>query len=132
MYVDSTRLVTYFVGNGKEPGRDPYFRHLYRVGLDGKGQTLLTPEDADHAISVSPDGRYFLDTYSTPTTPPVTVLRDANGRVVLPLERADISRLVATGWKPPTPFTVKARDGRTDIYGLMFTPRLIWGAKLPN
>jgi dipeptidyl aminopeptidase/acylaminoacyl peptidase len=122
MYIDSTRRVIYFVGNGKEPGRDPYFRHLYRIGLDGKGQTLLTPEDADHAISVAPDGRYFLDTYSTPTTPPVTVLRDANGRVVLPLERADISRLVATGWKPPTPFTVKARDGRTDIYGLMFTP----------
>ena len=122
MYIDSTRQAIYFLGNGKEQGRDPYFRHLYRVGLDGKGQTLLTPEDADHTISMSPDGRYFLDTYSTPTTPPVTVLRDANGRVVLPLERADISRLAATGWKPPTPFTVKARDGRTDIYGLMFTP----------
>jgi dipeptidyl aminopeptidase/acylaminoacyl peptidase len=122
MFIDSTRRVIYFLGNGKERGRDPYFRHLYRVGLDGKGQTLLTPEDADHTIAMSPDGKYFLDTYSTPTTPPVTVLRDASGRVVMPLERADISRLVATGWKPPTPFTVKARDGKTDIYGLMFTP----------
>jgi dipeptidyl-peptidase 4 len=122
MYIDSTRQMIYFIGNGKEKGRDPYFRHLYRVGLDGKGQTLLTPEDADHTIAMSPDGRFFVDTYSTPATPPVTVLRDASGRVVLPLERADISRLVATGWKPPTPFTVKARDGQTDIYGLMFTP----------
>ena len=122
MFVDSTRRVIYFIGNGKERGRDPYFRHLYRVGLDGKAQTLLTPEDADHTIAMSPDGRYFVDTYSTPTTPPVTVLRDANGRLVLPLERADISRLVATGWKPPIPVTVKARDGRTDLYGLMFTP----------
>ena len=122
VYIDSTRQLIYFIGNGKERGRDPYFRHLYRVGLDGKGQALLTPENADHAISMSPDGRYFVDTYSTPATPPVTVLRDANGRVILPLERADISRLVATGWKPPTPITVKARDGRTDLYGLMFTP----------
>ena len=122
MYVDSTRRTIYFLGNGKEPGRDPYFRHLYRVGLDGKGQTLLTPENGDHTISMSPDGRYFVDTWSTPTTPPQSVLRDAGGRIILPLERADISRLLATGWKPPTPFTVKARDGQTDIYGLMFTP----------
>jgi dipeptidyl aminopeptidase/acylaminoacyl peptidase len=121
-HVDSASGTIYFVGNGKEPGRDPYFRHYYKVRLDGRGQTLLTPEDADHTITPSPDGRYFLDSYSTPTTPPLTVLRDANGKVVMPLEKADISRLLASGWKPPTPFTVKARDGKTDIYGLMYTP----------
>jgi dipeptidyl aminopeptidase/acylaminoacyl peptidase len=92
------------------------------VGFDGKGLTLLTPEVANHAVSLSPGGAYFTDTYSTPDTQPVTVLRDAKGRVVLPLERADVSRLLATGWRPPTPVTVKARDGATDIYGLMYTP----------
>ena len=120
--VDSATGTIYFVGNGREPGRDPYFRHFYKVRLDGRGQRLLTPEDADHTITMSPDGRYFVDTYSTPTTPPVSVLRNANGQVVMPLEKADVSRLLATGWKPPQPFTVKARDGKTDIYGLMFTP----------
>ena len=120
--VDQRARTIYFLGSGKEAGRDPYFRHLYRVGFDGRRQQLLTPENANHAVSLSPDGRYFVDTYSTPDTPPVTVLRDRNGRVLQTLERADISRLLATGWKPPTPVRVKARDGRTDLYGLMFTP----------
>src|SRR5690606_30923230 len=102
--------------------RDPYFRHLYRIGFDGRGERLLTPENANHVVTLSPDGRYFVDSSSTPDTPPVTVLRDMNGRVVQTLERADVSRLVATGWKPPTPVRMKARDGETDIYGLMYTP----------
>jgi dipeptidyl-peptidase-4 len=120
--VDEKTRTIYFVGSGKEAGRDPYFQHLYRIGFDGRGQTLLTPENANHVVSISPDGRYFVDTYSTPSTPPVTVLRDVGGRVLQTLERADISRLLATGWKPPTPIRMKARDGRTDIYGLMYTP----------
>ena len=130
--VDEDARTVYFTGQGKEPGRDPYFRHLYRIGLDGRGQTLLTPEDADHTITMAPGGRWLVDTYSTPTTPPVSVLRDRNGRVVLSLERADISRLEATGWHPPTPVTMKGRDGTTDIYGLMYTPsRLDSTAKYP-
>jgi dipeptidyl aminopeptidase/acylaminoacyl peptidase len=122
---DVTRLVRvdektrriWFTMNGHEPGRDPYFQHLYRVGFDGKGLTLLTPEPANHLVSMSPDGRYFTDTYSTP------------GKVVLPLEKADISRLVASGWRPPTPVRVKARDGQTDIYGLMYTPSTLDSTK---
>ena len=120
--VDEKARVVHFMGQGKEAGRDPYFQHLYRIGFDGKGETLLTPENANHVITASPDGKYFVDAYSTPVTPPVTVLRDANGKVLQTLEKADISKLLATGWKPPTPFTVKGRDGKTDIYGLMFTP----------
>lgn len=120
--VDERARRLWFVGQGREKGRDPYFQQLYRVNLDGRGLTLLTPEDANHTVSFSPDGRFFVNTYSTPNTPPVTVLRDASGRVVQELERADVSRLRATGWTPPTPFTVKARDGVTDLYGLMFTP----------
>lgn len=117
---EASRTVT-FTGAGREPG-DPYFRRLYRVRLDGSRLTLLTPEDADHDISLAPDGRYFVDSYSRPDVPPVTVLRDQLGRVVLPLERADISRLTATGWRPPLPITVKARDGKTDLYGLLYRP----------
>jgi len=121
--IDEKARTIFFTGAGKEAGRDPYFQHFYSVGLDGRNQRLLTPENANHTVTLSPDGRYFVDTYSTPTTPPVTLLRDAgNGRTLLELERADISRLAATGWRPPTPVTVKARDGRTDIYGLLYTP----------
>jgi len=120
--VDEKARVIYFTGSGREAGRDPYFRHLYRVDFDGKHAQLLTPEDADHSVSLAPSGRYFVDSYSRPDVPPVTVVRDAAGKLLLTLEKADISRLVATGWTPPVPFTVKARDGKTDIYGLLFRP----------
>jgi dipeptidyl-peptidase-4 len=119
--VDEKNRQVYFLAGGKEKG-DPYFAHLYRVGLDGKNLTLLTPEDANHDVTLSPSGRYFVDNYSTPDAPPVTVLRDANGKLLATLATADISRLLATGWKPPVSFTVKARDGVTDLYGLMFKP----------
>jgi len=132
VYVDERVRTIYFNGQGMERGRDPYYRFLYHIGFDGRGQTLLTPEDADHQVAMAPDGASFIDSYSTPVTPPVTVLRDRNGRVVMPLERADISRLVTAGWHAPTQVTVKARDGTTDLYGLMFTPsRLDSTAKYP-
>ncbi|HEX7118219.1 MAG TPA: DPP IV N-terminal domain-containing protein [Longimicrobiales bacterium] len=120
--LDPERRTLWFIGNEREPG-DPYFQYLYSIRLDGSGLTLLTPDSANHEITFSPSGRYFIDAASTPDTPPVTVLRDADtGEVVLELEEADISRLVATGWKPPIPFTVKARDGKTDLYGLLYRP----------
>ncbi|HEY0995985.1 MAG TPA: DPP IV N-terminal domain-containing protein, partial [Gemmatimonadaceae bacterium] len=110
--VDEQRREILFTGVGKTAGRDPYFRHLYRIGMDGKGLTLLTPEDADHAIELSPNGRWVADSYSRPEQPPVHVVRDARtGRVLVTLEKADVSRLVAAGWKAPIPITVKARDG---------------------
>ncbi len=122
LHVDEKNRLLYFLGVGHEKNCDPYFVHFYKTGFDGQGLTLLTPENANHDISLSPSGRYFVDNYSTPDTPPVSVLRDANGKLISTLERADISRLSATGWKPPIPFTVKARDGVTDLYGLMFKP----------
>lgn len=127
--VDEKTRTLYFIGVGREAGRDPYFQHLYRIQMDGSGLTLLTPEDGNHTVAFSPDGSYFVDTYSTPVTPPVTVLRRANGDRVAELERADISRLVSAGWKAPTPIVVKARDGKTDLYGLMFTPTNLDPAK---
>ncbi|MGB6483225.1 MAG: DPP IV N-terminal domain-containing protein [Candidatus Acidiferrales bacterium] len=120
--VDEKNRMIYFLAVGKEKGRDPYFIHLYRIGFDGEGLKLLTPENANHEVTLSPSGNYFVDSYSTPGVPPVTVLRDADGKLVATVEKADISRLLATGWKPPIPFTVKARDGVTDLYGLMFKP----------
>ena len=120
--VDEKNRVLYFLGVGREKGRDPYFSHLYRIGFDGKHLELLTPEDANHDVSMAPSGRFFVDSYSKPDVPPVAVLRDAQGKLVLTLETADISKLVATGWKPPIPITVKARDGVTDLYGLMYKP----------
>ena len=119
--VDEKNRVIFFEGVGREKG-DPYFIHLYRIGFDGKNLKLLTPEDANHNITLSPSGRYFIDSYSQPNVPPVIVLRDSDGKLIVPLEKADISRLEATGWKPPIPFTVKGRDGTTDLYGLMFRP----------
>jgi len=118
---DEAARTIYFTAAGKEPG-DPYFRHFYSVRLDGSRLTALTPEDADHDVTLSPSGRFFVDTYSKPDVPPVSVLRDLTGRVVLTLERTDITRLVASGWQAPIPITVKARDGRTDLYGLMYRP----------
>jgi dipeptidyl aminopeptidase/acylaminoacyl peptidase len=118
---EKSRRITFLAG-GREEGRDPYFRHLYSIGLDGGGIRLLTPEDADHEVSLSPSGLYFIDTHSKPDSPQVSVLRTAEGKPVLSLEKADISRLQAAGWKPPIPITVKARDGQADLYGLMFRP----------
>jgi dipeptidyl aminopeptidase/acylaminoacyl peptidase len=111
----------YFSGVGREPG-DPYFRYLYRVRMDGSDLALLTPDSADHTITLAPSARYFVDSYSTPDTPPIAVLCDISGRKLVDLEEADISQLLATGWTPPIPFSVKARDGVTDLYGLMYRP----------
>ena len=120
--IDEQKRVLWYGAKGREKGQDPYFTHFYRVGLDGRNVVSLTPDDGDHAIQLSPSGAYLIDTFSKPDVPPVTALRDANGKLVMPLERADISRLLATGWKPPIPITMKAEDGTTDIYGLMFRP----------
>ena len=120
--VDEKNRLLYFLADGKEKGRDPYFAHFYRIGFDGKNLTLLTPEDANHEISLSPSGRFFFDSYSKPDAAPVTVLRSNDGKLIATIEKADISKLLATGWKPPQPITVKARDGITDLYGLLYKP----------
>ncbi len=120
--VDDARRMIYFTAGGKEAGANPYHAHLYRVGFDGGKVENLTPENAHHEISFSSSGRYFLDTYSTVAVPPVTVIRSADGKSVKPLVTADVSKLEAMGWKPPTPFVVKAADNKTDLYGVMYRP----------
>ncbi|HMK03273.1 MAG TPA: DPP IV N-terminal domain-containing protein [Ferruginibacter sp.] len=123
--IDEAKRTLYFYANGKEPGRDPYFSHFYSIKFDGTGLKLLTPEDGNHNISLSPDGKYFTDNYSQPNVPPVSVLRDMNGKLVTTLEKTDISKLLATGWKAPEPVKVRSADGKWDLYGLMFTPATI-------
>jgi dipeptidyl aminopeptidase/acylaminoacyl peptidase len=120
--VDQKTRTIWFVGNAKQRGRDPYFRAFYKIGMDGKGLALLTPENADHDIALAPSGQYFIDSYSTPDVPPVTVVRDLSGKTIVTLEKGDISGLSSIKWKPPMPITVKARDGKTDLYGLMYVP----------
>ena len=115
-----TLLVT---GVGRESDRNPYYRALYRVTLDGKQPGLLTPEPLDHEVEVSPDGKYFLDAMSSPTVPTRTLVRDArDGRIVTELARVDGSALFASGYTPPEPFTGLAADGKTRLYGMIWRP----------
>lgn len=122
----------YFTGIGREADRSPYFRHLYRARLDGSGIELLSPEAADHDVSFAPSGRFIVDTYSRPDTVPISVVRRSDGRIVQTLEVGDVSRLLAAGWRWPVPFKVKARDGVTDLWGLLyFPPDMVDGEKYP-
>ncbi len=118
---EPTRTI-WFTGLGGDPKGDPYFRHLYRVNVDKDPIVALTPEDFEHDAQLSPSGKYVISTHSTPDTPPVTVLRDATGKILQELGRTDVSKLTATGWTPPMRITMKGRDGTTDIYGVLFRP----------
>ena len=134
--VDEREGFVYFTAGGREPGRNPYWRHVYRVPLEGDAAVeLLTPEPADHAVTVaspaligaastfSPSGRYFVSNSSTVDSPPVSRLHRSNGSVVTILEQADASELFARGYEPPLPFSVKAADGQTDVYGVLWRPK---------
>jgi len=125
-YVDELERLVYFTASGLEPGRDVYYRHLYTVSLDGGPVELLTPEDAEHQITFTPSGKYFLDRYSRVDLAPTTVLRrcgcTCGTSLVMELEKADLDLLFETGWSFPERFCVKARDGITDIYGMIMRP----------
>ncbi len=122
-YVDEVGKTIYFTARGREPNRFIYYAGLYKMGYDGSGVTMVTPEDANHVINFSPSGKYIVDTYSRIETPSVAVLRSAaTGAVIRKLEEADISRLKEVGWRPAQVFTVKARDGITDTYGVIYMP----------
>ncbi len=120
--IDEKKRVLYFLGNAKEPGRNPYYHHLYRVEFNGDNLSLLTPENAEHEIYFSETGDYFVDNYSRADSPPKTVVRNSAGKMIMELEDADITPLEKEGWKKPEIFHVKAADGRTDIWGVMFKP----------
>jgi dipeptidyl-peptidase 4 len=122
-YVDEKNHVLYFTATGKVKGEDPYYVNYFRVDLDGKHQKLLTAEDATHEITAADDGSTFVDVYSTVDTPQTAVLRDGkSGKVLVTLAKQDISQLLAAGWKAPERVEVKARDGMTPLYGILFKP----------
>ena len=120
--LDEKTRTLYFTANGREHGEDPYYVHLYRIGLDGSGLQLLTPGNFSHAVNAPDSGRYFVDTFSRVDTAPKSVLVDPQGALLADLETADLSQLLEAGFKFPEIFKVKADDGITDLYGVMYKP----------
>lgn len=128
---DEKNRLLYFLADGRD-AKNPYFTHFYSIKFDGKGLKDLSPESGNHQIELSPLADYFIDTYSTPSTAPISVLRNKSGKLISTLETADLSALKAAGWKPPIEVMAKAHDGETDIYGLVFAPtKMIEGKKYP-
>jgi dipeptidyl-peptidase 4 len=121
-YVDEKTRTMTFTAMGREENEDPYYVHAYRVGLDGNGLRLLDPGVATHAVTMSDSGRFFVDTFSCVNTAPKSVLLDAMGTQVLALESVDLAPMTEAGYRFPEPFKVKADDGITDIYGVMYKP----------
>ncbi len=121
--VDEEKRQVFFRASGMDPGQDPYFVHAYRINFDGTGLTALTEGEGNHSISYSSDMAYYLDTWSRVDLPPRTELRRTSDRkIAMDVEKADVSRLVEAGWKPPEVFVAKGRDGRTDIWGIIIRP----------
>ena len=120
--IDSKRRILYFSANGREPGEDPYYLHLYKVNFDGSGLTLLDGGNFDHQLSMGDRHEYFVDNYSRVNAVPRSALYNNLGHKIMDLETADLSSLMAAGYKFPEPFKVKADDGITDLYGVMYKP----------
>jgi dipeptidyl-peptidase 4 len=120
--VDPHERIVYFTAGGREAGQDPYLRQLYRARLDGSEPQRLTAFDADHTVHFSPDRSCFVATYSRVDLAPVSELRSTDGRLIAVLEKADLGDLFAQGFAFPEPFTVKAADGTTDLYGVLYKP----------
>ena len=121
LHVDEATRTLWFTASGREGG-DPYYVHLYSAGLDGGPVRRLTPEDSHHLVTARPGGNWFVDTFGRIDTAPVTVLRDRSGAVVMPLETGSLEGLESLGWSPPEMVVTKARDGVTDLYGLIVKP----------
>jgi dipeptidyl-peptidase-4 len=120
--IDERKRVLYFTANGREQGEDPYYTHLYRVNLDGTGLQLLNPGNFDNNVSMNDGRSFFVSNFSRVNTVPKSTLYTAEGRKIMDLETADFSSLMAAGYKFPQPFKVKADDGITDLYGVMYRP----------
>ena len=120
--IDEENRVLYFRGNAREEGENVYFDHLYRVRFDGSNLKLMDPGNANHRSTLSPTNEFSVDNCSRVDMPPQFQLRDADGQLVMDLEKCDTSRLEQVGWQPPETFVVKAADGVTDLYGNMWKP----------
>ncbi len=123
LFVDEKNDEVFFTGVGREKDRDPYLIHLYKASLNTGKVTLLSNENAHHIVKLSPNKNYFIDTYSTRSTAPVTVIRELSGKVVMTVEEADIKPLIAEGWTAPIRFKTKGREGKYDFYGYIVLPK---------
>ncbi|MCO6047401.1 DPP IV N-terminal domain-containing protein [Aeoliella sp. ICT_H6.2] len=122
-HVDPQKREILFRAGGIYPEQDPYYVHYCRVGFDGENLVKLTEGDGTHKVQYSPEGDLLIDTYSRVDLPPVTELRRASdGTLAMKLEESDLGALTELGWRPPERFVAKARDGETDIYGVIFRP----------
>ena len=119
--IDHKKRMLYFTGSCRQPG-NPYFDYFYKVSFRGRGMKCLNPEPGHHTVALAPSGKYFMDTYSTVAMPPVYTMRTLKGKKLLTLEKGDTSALLKTGWQPPQVIVAKGRDGKTDLYGLMYKP----------
>jgi dipeptidyl-peptidase-4 len=95
---------------------------LHRVGLDGTGDVRLTDPAFNHSVSFAPDGNHFVDIAQTHDQPPVTYLRDRDGREVAELARSDLSRYDELGLQRVEMFTFTAADGVTELHGMLHKP----------
>ena len=121
--VDEEKRQIWFEAGGMNPGQDPYFTHYYRINFDGTGLVKLTDADGNHSLTFSPDRKYYVDTWQRVDLPPVAQLRRTEDqKVIMELEKADPSALLAAGYKMPEVFVAKGRDGKTDIWGVIFKP----------
>lgn len=121
LHVDKEKRVLFFTAGGREKG-NPYHVYLYKINFDGTELVCLTPEKGSHKINSSPNWNYFITTYSSTKTPPISILKNREGKVIAELTKADISKLKENGWQEPIEFSVKARDNITDLYGIMYVP----------
>jgi len=120
--VDEKTRTMYITAVGREPEEDPYYVHLYRVNIDTGDMKLLNPGVGSHGSAINDKNTYFIDTWSRVDTAPMSALYDTMGNKVLDLEKTDVSALLAQGYKFPETFAVKADDGVTDLYGVMYKP----------
>lgn len=120
--LDEKSRTLYFTANGVNKEQDPYYAHTYKISLNGSGMKTLDPGDFTTTSSMSDSNQYFVNNFSRVNTTPKSEVRDTNGKLVLDLETADLSQLFASGYQFPEPFKVKADDGITDIYGVMYKP----------
>ena len=120
--IDEATRTVYFLANGKEKDENPYYEHLYKVNVNGSGLTRLTKGDYFHQISLSDDAQFAVDNFSRVNTVPCADLIDRNGNKIMTIQESDFSNLKAAGYKFPELFKVKAADGVTDLYGVMYKP----------
>ena len=120
--IDTTAQTIYYEGFGKEENRNPFHAHHYKIDFDGSGNELLTPENANHSISMSDSRNFFVQNSSRPDQPTKAVLRDSGGDIIFELEETDLTRMKEAGYNLPENFSVKAKDGTTDLYGVMWKP----------